>query len=497
MVLATVFVVTGCAGWYEMDLDADRRSNLTADLEILHQNDGAVLTGLLTPDDAVKIGLRNNLELRVSRLLIDIADDTARAEKLRMLPQLTVSGNMSYRDKHLLKEYEDLETGEIQLSNSISEERFRNTVRAGLTWNLLDFGLSFYRSRQAVHQSEVRRLERRRQAQTLALDIARAYRQAAMAEDNLDYIDKMATLTHEFKTAADALVADRRLDPIVAREIERQLASLAVTAGDIQAEVSGARITLCRLMGVSPRSRFDVSAEMGLFDQLEAVPDLATLNPENLESAALEHRPELFTADLQQRIQKDEAKIALVSLFPGIRLEGAWDYDANKYLKYNDWLTVGAGLVADLLALPADWQDYQARLKGVEAARFQRILLTASVIAQVNLAIHDIDVRQEQYRRYDAAYTVVEDLLRMTRERNNAGVEGFPDTLVTQRMVEAVVARLERSRKLSALLDARDTLAATLGLDHDRWTDAFISSEIPAGSTEPQPSEGEQGGAME
>ncbi|MFP4350968.1 MAG: TolC family protein, partial [Desulfococcaceae bacterium] len=449
---------------YEVDLVAERRQNLTADRAILHQNDIVLEDTLLSMDEAINIGLANNLERRISQALIDIADDAARSEKLRMLPSLTVNGNIAYRDELPQREFIDVTTGETQLSNSVSQERFQRTASANLTWNLLDFGLSYLRSRQVAHQSEIRRLEKRRQAQTLALDIATAYRQAALAEANLSYITEMAELTKKFKESANALVQERRLDPIVAREIERDLTGLAVTAGDLQGEMSGARITLCRLMGISPMSKFELDTEEFLFSRLESLPDPRRINPEKLEAFALQNRPELFSEDLQERIQQDEARAALVSMFPGVRLNGSYMYDGDKFLVNSTWTTVGADLVYDLLSLPAGWYDYKVKKKGVEHSRLQRLLLTSSIIAQIHLALHDYGVRQNQFRLYNTAYEVRTDLLRMTRERNVAGTAGFPDTLVTERMMETAVGRIQRGRQLAALFNAYDTLAVSLGM---------------------------------
>jgi outer membrane protein, multidrug efflux system len=474
----------GCSSLYQVDLPAARQQNLAADRAILHQNDIVIEDSFLSQDEAVQIGLANNLERRISQALIDIADDVARSEKLRLLPSLTVNGNIAYRDELPQREFIDSTTGETQLSNSVSQERFQRTASANLTWNLLDFGLSYFRSRQAAHQSEIRRLEQERQAQTLALDIVMAYRQAALAEDNLAYIAEMAEMTQRFKESADALVEERRLDPIVARQIERDLTSLAVTAGDLQAEMSGARITLCRLMGISPMSDFKMSTDEFLYSRLESLPDLKQLDPEALEALALLNRPELYSEDLQELIQQDEARAALVSMFPGIRLNGGYMYDGDDFLVDSTWTTVGADLVYDLLSLPSGWYDYRAKKKGVEHARLERLLLTASIIAQVHLSLHDYGVRKKQFELYSASYDIRTDLLDMTRERNAAGTAGFPDTLVTERMMETVVGRIQRGRQLASLLNAYDTLAVTIGMRYPQWDEITFSSDDTSPSEE-------------
>jgi hypothetical protein len=82
---------------------------------------------------------------------------------------------------------------------------------------------------------------------------------------------------------------------------------------------------------------------------------------------------------------------------------------------------------------------------------------------------------------------VYRDLLDMSRARNEAGVQGFPDTVVTQRMMESVVARLERGRALVDFLDAHYILMTTLGLDFGRWEEGLETVDETAMPAAVQP----------
>ncbi len=107
-----LMLLSGCTSQYQMNLAAQRRLNLTDDLASLNSQKPVELPDPLTLDNAVRIGLENNLEIRISKIMAELADDKALSEKLKILPQLSFSGDISRRSDDDLKEYENLDTGE-------------------------------------------------------------------------------------------------------------------------------------------------------------------------------------------------------------------------------------------------------------------------------------------------------------------------------------------------------------------------------------------------
>lgn len=453
---------------YNVDLISQRKDNLRQDLELLAQREAMNFSEPLNLDDVVRIGLENNLDLRISRIMAEIADDEAWAEKLKMLPQLNVRGNISVRDKHEFKEYENVDTGQTTLGRSISDEKTRRTVSASLTWNVLDFGISYLRARQTVVGNEIKRMERLRQAQNLAMEISAAYWKAVLAEQDLEYIREIEKEVKDYKSKAETMVAQKRIDPISAKGIEKKIAEMAITAAKLQEDISGARIELCRLMGLSPLTNFELVKE-DFQKYTETMPAPDNIDVKTLEAISLRNRPEFFSADLEEKIEQDEARAALLSMFPGLKFDYSNYYDGNKYLVNNYWNTVGVGLSMDLLSIPSRYMIYKSRLKNISRVRFQRLLLTAGVIAQTHLALHDYIVKEEQFRLYDESYSISGDLLSMSRERHELGT--LSDTIITQEMLENMVARLSRNRSAIDLLSAYNTLLVTLGFDYEKWRD--------------------------
>ena len=477
-ILVWGITICGCTSLFEykVDLAAQRQKNLETDLAFFKPEKENLLTEPLTLDGAIRLGLENNLDIRVSRIMTEIADDTRVAEKLKMLPQLNTEGDVSWRSKFLRKRYIDPDTGEETISSSVSQDKTQKTLSLSVSWNILDFGLSYIRARQAALNAEVRQMEERRQAQTLAMDIAAAYWASILAERDLAYIREIESNVREYKAKANAMVAQRRLDPISVKEMESQLVRLTLSASNLQADLSDMRIELCKLMGLTPTTSFDLSDKENFQKYADLLPDSRLLDAESLEMISLKNRPELFSADLEEKIRQHEARSVLVSMFPSISFESAYNYNADSFLVDNTWTNVTSGFVLNLLSLPSKYVEWKAKGKAVTMSRLQRLLLTAGIIAQVHVALQDYRNKEVHFNLQDNAYMITEDLLRMSRERNEAGMVGFSDTVVTQRMMESMLARLERDRSLVALFNAYNMLLATLGLDYSQWQEGLMVS---------------------
>jgi hypothetical protein len=141
----------------------------------------------------------------------------------------------------------------------------------------------------------------------------------------------------------------------------------------------------------------------------------------------------------------------------------------------NDWTNVGVSLAANLLSLPSKYSEWKAKDKSVTMVKVQRLMLTAGIIAQVHLSLHDYKVKEEQFSLYDNSLGISDSLLGMTKERNKAGTKGYSDTVVTQNMLESLVTRLERDRALVDLLNSYNMMLVTLGLDHGRWREPLTA----------------------
>jgi hypothetical protein len=221
-------------------------------------------------------------------------------------------------------------------------------------------------------------------------------------------------------------------------------------------------------MGLNPGTPLNLARE-DFRTFIKKMPMPETLEPQKLEMISLNNRPEFFSSDFEVRVQQEEARAVLISMFPGIQFSSSNYYNANSSYENNIWTVWGATISSSLLSLPSKYAEWRGQKKSIEMVKLQRLLLTAGVIVQAHMSLHDYTIRRRQFDLYDDSFAIAEDLLHMSRERHELGL--LSSWAMTQRMLEDVVARLERDRRIVEVINAYNTLLATMGLDYDRWAD--------------------------
>jgi len=452
----------------KVDLEEQRAANLLEDMERLSSNQMVLPDKPITLDEAINVAFNNNLDLRIAEFEGQIATENAYAERLNMLPGLTLSAHRSKRDRSRRQDFVNAQTGAIQQSNTVSAPR--NTFQAdlSLTWNVLDFGLSYVRSRQAQLSVKALEFRRLRQAQLLALDVTESYWRAALAEDALDYIRQVEAELTQQKELIENAVNTRNMNPIAAKDAAKRLVDLQIIIRDLQAEVSNSKVELARLMGLRQDQPFKFARE-AIRPLLAALPRPHQLDVNTLEGFALKSRPELFEQDLNDRIQQDEVRAAMLSILPDLTFGLGGHYDNNRLLNANRWNTLAVDFGWNLLSIPSKLARKRAQEDGLDMVRYQRLQNTIGVITQVHLSLLDYAVKVDRFMLLEESYTLANDLLTLVRQANGAGQ--VSDLAVTQRALEDVAAKLRRDRAVVDSIVGYRRLLVSIGLDTRYWNE--------------------------
>lgn len=481
MVLVSVgaAALAGCGSNYALDLTRDREVNLARDLNAFEKTDAQLPQGRLSLREAINVALRNNLDLRVSEFQLEAAKDDAYASRLGMLPDLSLSAQRSKRDRNYRQDYINRTSGAVQTSDSQSSFRNSLTADLSLTWNVLDFGMSYIRSRQAGMEVQAQQLARMRQAQMLALEVTEVYWNAALAEDTLDYVRAIERELGQQKSMIDRSVREKRIDPIMAKDAERRLVDLELSIRDLQTEVSSSRVRLADLMGVVDRKALKLDRQP-IRPLLAALPKPKQLNVEVLQDYALAHRPELFQQDLYQRIRKDDVKAQILAMFPDLTFGVGGHHDNNRLLYANEWNTAGVSIGWNLLKLPAMAKQVSAREDDVKAQQLDSMQTTLGVITQVQLSLIDYAVKVDRFMLLEESYGLANDLLEMVKAHNQAG--RISDLGVTQRVLEDLAAKMRRDKSVVEVIVGYRRMLASIGLDLTHWNDSLQEFNMLADS---------------
>lgn len=405
VLLVLCAILTACA---QPDLRQVRQDHVADELRQL-QSRASAPAETLTLDRAIQIAIANNFEYALRRFETDIQQESATGAKLAMLPSLFNDAQYEWRDELRIASSESADSGTESLEPSFSSVRDQKTYNFELLWSLLDFGISYFRARQADNQVLVYEERARRAEQTLVLDVTRCYYRAIVADHATRESAGLVRRLTERQKVVEEQMARQVVNEIEGLASQETLVQIQMSFHEFQRELRKAKGELATLLGLAPGSDFTFPRI-----DFEAPPQSAGFDLAALEREALEKRPELWEEDLHELIASDEVRARIVSLCPNIAGFFGGHYDDNPFLRHQFWLTAGVRATWDLLSIPEKFSDLQRAWLSEDLVVHRRMALAMAIVSQVNLAVIDHVDALEQYslarsltqvreRRWDAS----------------------------------------------------------------------------------------------
>src|SRR3569833_1113497 len=261
------------------------------------------LTGPLTLQEAIARALKYNLDHRVRMLEQAMAVGRLDASRYDMLP------------RPLANPY-------------ISNERSHVTSDIGLTWNVLDFGASYYSAKQNADRVLAAAERRRKAMHLLTQNVRTAFWRAASAEKLRADVKTTITLAEAALADSTRIEAERINTPAEALRYQRTLLENIRLLEAIDRELASARIELASLVGLAPNADYHIAEPKG---ELAALPNL-TIPVERMEELAIENNADLREQFYTTRIAALETRRSLLKLFPGLSFDYAYKHDDDRYL---------------------------------------------------------------------------------------------------------------------------------------------------------------------
>lgn len=469
--LATALGLTlaGCAISPLPFSQADRATRVKTDQARLQAEQEAV-TSPLTLSDAVARALKYNMEHRLKMMASALAANQADLAKYDLLPKLTAQAGYNRRDSYPASSSMSVATGTESLVPSTSQEKTRETADLALTWNILDFGVSYWQAQQQGDRAFIAEQQRRKTAQTLIQNVRQAYWLAAGAQQ---LEGRVEGLLKEINIAlGDSRKARKeRLKPTLeALAYQKSLLDLVRQLEPIRNELAQARPRLASLMNLAPGTKFSLAVPASL-----EAPTLSA-KPEALEEQALLNRPELIEADYQERIGVAETKKALLRLLPGIELSAGAHRDENRFLVDKTWADGGLRLTWNLLGLLSAKQSMNAAEQQLEISRAQRLALNMAILSQVHIAYRDVEGKLREYGMAEEVNEVDGEIHAATRATAESGSADRMQLIRTE--AGSVVSELRRWQAYANLSLAWAQLNSSIGVD--AMPEKVASHELPA-----------------
>lgn len=363
----------------------------------------------LTLDRIIEIALSKNLELFIQKETYQLQEDLAEKARWALLPELTVNFTDSRRSNSpasysiFLDPTKNTATKPIY---SVGSPKHVQNWDFGFLWNVLDFGVSYFRARQQSDKVASAYYEYDRIRNSVILRAIGSYWRAVAAKQALDranmLLPEMNAQTDKLMNEIDKrlyITKDQALGKVVfflQREIEvRGFNDRNDSSDPTQGygkEYEAALLDLAALMQLPPGAEFSVYVPEDDLPYEVKLPDL-----NDLFGIALANRPELYSKDLEYKVTADDVKIAFIQSFPSLQLFNQDNWSSNPFLYKNRWYQAGMRVAWNLFDLPQHFMDIKAGTDSEEKILRERLFLSQGILSQVSLAYIQYSQNVEQY----------------------------------------------------------------------------------------------------
>ncbi len=419
------------------------------------------LVGELTLEDAMARGIKYNLDHRVRMMEQAVAVGQYDISRYDMLPKLTASAGYSWRNNYLITNAVNSVTGEPSLNDPfISSAKEFNTFGLSLSWNILDFGVSYYNAKQNADRVLVT-MERRRKAMHLIMqDVQSAFWRAASAQKLHKNIQQTIGMAEKALKDSGKVEQENLSKPLDALRYQKNLLDNMRTLETIEAELSAAKVELATLINLPPGTQIRIKEPR--FDV--APGGVGHIPVETLEQLALLNNADLRESIYNARITVAETRKAIIRMLPGINFNYGPQYTDNSYYINKSWTELSANISGNLLGII--FQGPKIVSQGdaeKELANQRRMAVQMAVLGQVHLAKQQYE---NAHRLFSRSRTIAEVDGRIASVTAGAEKEGAMSRaeLVAARSSE-IVSELRKYQTLAQLYAASGRLQATLGYE--------------------------------
>ncbi|MCC6141834.1 MAG: TolC family protein, partial [Nitrospira sp.] len=230
--------------------------------------------------EAIARALRYNLDAKVKAMQQALAHQQLNVAHYSLLPQLAVNAGFDGRNNFSGGAARSLLDGRPVIEPFTSSDKNVFSGNLSLSWDVLDFGLSYIRAQQAGDNVMIAEEEKRKIAVRLLQDVRSAYWRAVTSERLLPQVQQLDDMVNK-SLAQTQLIFDRKLQaPLTPLNYRRDMLNVQREVQKLMRELSTAKLQLASLIGLSPGVHFEVRQPI----RSAAVP------PVNLDAESLERQ---------------------------------------------------------------------------------------------------------------------------------------------------------------------------------------------------------------
>lgn len=408
--------------------------------------------------EAMARALMYNLDYHVEAEQTTLRTAELDLSHYNLLPNAVAGLGVASRNNHSASSSLNLKTGNFNFDESTSQEKRLRTSDMTFSWNILDFGLSYVRARQAADKVMIGEELQRKVAHRIMEDVRTAYWRAVSSER---LIKKLRHLELRARTAlanARSVASSRQVSLITSLTYERELVEIRRAVKELQRDLIVAKSQLAALMNVPPTQSFSIAVPAR---ETRAATLKAPLD--ELIGVALRQRSEVRENLYQQRINTHEAHAALLEMLPGLQLYAGPNYDSNSFLLHNHWVSWGARASWNVLRV----FQYPARRNVVDA---QDDVLKARALAVAMAIMTQVHVSRIRHQHFAGELQVAGEFRDIQRRlvdqiRAEAQADRVSEQTLIREELNTLVAEAKFDIAWASLESAHANVFASIGAD--------------------------------
>lgn len=453
----SLLLLAGCSVTPQPLNRAERAAQIATDRAALYVNQEPVQAPI-SLEEAIARALKYNLDRRVAVMEQAVQLRQFDLSRFDLLPTVVSEAGYHIRSNEQLSTSRNV-TGSLSdpdnASTSLEKRRFVGEL--GLSWSILDFGVSYYQAKQNADLALIAEERERRAVHQIVQEVRAAYWRAAAAE-RLQGVVK-PVLSEARSALEDSRTVEReRLRPLLETlRYQRSLVEAVRQLAAIEEELAISKAELARLMNLAPSSAYKLS-----LPDATNVPDVQLSLPE-METLALEQRPELREAAYQSRITALEARKALLKLFPNLNFYGSLNSDSNDYLVNQEWAQAGAQVSWNLLNFAAAPRNKKLREAQQELVKTRRLAMSMAVLTQVHISHQEYLRAREQYEQAAQLSSIEQRIFGTVRTASQGEAQSVLERV--QAGTAAAAAEFQRDLAYAELQNAYAAVHVSMGFD--------------------------------
>lgn len=417
------------------------------------------IRGPLSLEEAIARALKYNLERRTRMMEEALAVNQLDVSQYDMLPKLVASAGYFDRSEYATTRAIDSVTGAPSLANpSISSDKHHRVLDLGLSWNLLDFGLSYYNAKQNADRVLIASERRRKAMHVLIQDVRTAFWRTAGAQKLRGDVRQAIDLAEDALADARKAEAERVRSPLDSLRYQRQVLENVRLLEAIDHDLSTAKVELAHLVNAP------LAADYTVVEPKEVVNRKLLDTPvQQMEEAAILRNADLREQFYGANIARDETHKILLRLFPNLSFNYNVRNDNDRFLVNQSWNEAGAQLSFNLLGLLSAPAQKRMAEAGVQLADQRRVATQMAVLAQVHVARLQYASAYQQFIRADAIFGVDDRIGKIINAGAQAQTQSKLDRVSSN--TTTILSLLRRYQALALLHAASSKLQATMGAE--------------------------------